>query len=320
MKIVLRLLSLVMMAALMVTMLRLQAHAAPATKLGVHILEPEEIFTASQLLPNGGYVTVVIRSDQLQPERWQAFFDRAGEKITPIIRLATTVNGATWERPTRRDIVSFAQFLSSLDWHRDELIVVAFNEPNHAKEWGGVISPEDYGQTLSFLSQWFNTEPRKYIVLPAALDAASGNTSGTMRADQYLSALVSEYPDTIRGLGGWNSHAYPNPHFSGLPTDSHRMSIKSYQFEQKYIQEKLGVSLPVYITETGWDGSKKKDTTIAAYFKDAFNRVWNPDEAVVSVTPFLLNAQMGPFVSFSLLNQQSKPTALFDMIKKLSST
>ena len=130
-------------------------------KLGVHILEPEEVEQAAELLSNGGFVTVPIRLDQLDYNRWQRFFDRVErDELTPLLRLATGFDGTNWTKPTRRDIVAFAQFLSSLEWHSNDLRVIAFNEPNHAAEWGGTVDPGDYGETLTFFVNWFRTEPR----------------------------------------------------------------------------------------------------------------------------------------------------------------
>ena len=155
--------------------------AANGNKLGVHILETEELSQVSNLLPDGGFVTVPVRIDQLEETKWQKFFDEADKfRFIPIIRLATSHNGKYWERPTKYDIVKFAGFFSKLDWHRGELIVIAFNEPNHAPEWGGKVDPDDYGERLDFLVNWFKTESRKYLILPAALDAAASSTGSAM--------------------------------------------------------------------------------------------------------------------------------------------
>lgn len=291
----------------------------PDQKLGVHILESTEVTDAGKLLPNGGYVTVPIRTDQLNHDKWQQFFDEADRaKLIPILRLATTHNGLSWNHPSRWDVIRFAYFFSTLDWHAGSLIVVAFNEPNHALEWGGKAGPDDYGKLLTFLVNWFKTESRTYIVLPAALDCAANNSMLTMDSTTFLNKLLSDYPETIKKLDGWNSHAYPNPGFNGLPTDKGKMSIRSYEYELALIKQKTNVTLPVYITETGWDRTKRTDQTISNFFQSAYQKVWQPDDAVKAVTPFLLNAQTMPFSSFSLLDRKNRPTALYETIKKLS--
>lgn len=292
---------------------------AAESKLGVHILETEELSEVTKLFPDGGFITVPVRINQLEETKWQKFFDEADKfRFIPIIRLATSHNGKYWERPTKYDIVKFAGFFSKLDWHRGELILIAFNEPNHAPEWGGQVDPEDYGERLSFLVNWFKTEPRKYLILPAALDAAAANTKSAMSLNLFLDRLLSEYPETIANLSGWNSHAYPNPGFVGNPTDSHKMSVKSYQFELDTIKKSIGKDLPVFITETGWDQNKVKMKLLPQYFKSAYENIWFPDNRVIAVTPFLFNAQTMPFSAFSLLDTNENPTLIYEMIKRLS--
>lgn len=294
--------------------------AADGNKLGIHILETEELSEVTKLFPDGGYITVPVRLNQLEEVKWQKFFDEADKfRFIPIIRLATTHNGKFWERPTKYDIVKFAGFFSKLDWHRGELIVIAFNEPNHAPEWGGKVDQDNYGQSLTFLVNWFNTEPKKYLVLPAALDAAAANTSSTMNSNLFLEKLLSEFPGTIDNLSGWNSHAYPNPEFAGKPTDLHKMSVRSYQYELDTIKKRTGKELPVYITETGWDQNKVRMKLLPQYFKFAYEKIWFPDNAVIAVTPFLFNAQTMPFSAFSLLDKNEKPTLIYEMIKRLAS-
>lgn len=303
---------------LMTTLFVRQVYADSESKLGVHILETEEVNSAAKLLPNGGYVTVPIRLDQFDKKKWQKFFDDADRnRIIPIIRFATSHDGF-WERPTKKDIVSYASFFSSLDWHRGELIIVAFNEPNHAPEWGGAVDAENYGNALSFLTNWFRTEKRRYIILPAALDVAAGLTKTEQPSMPFLLTLIHSHPELFTQIDGWNSHAYPNPGFSGLPTETHRMSVRSYQYEWELIKQKTGRELPVYITETGWDNTKKGSGTIAQYFQLAYELVWKPDSRVVAITPFLFDAQTKPFSDFSLLDRKEKPTALYEMIRKLS--
>jgi hypothetical protein len=293
--------------------------AAYGNKLGVHILETEELSSVSNLLPDGGFITVPVRLNQLEGIKWQKFFDETDKfRFIPIIRLATSHNGKYWERPTKYDIVKFAGFFSKLDWHRGELIVIAFNEPNHAPEWGGKVDPDDYGKSLTFMVNWFNTEPKKYLILPAALDAAAGNSPTTMSLNLFLDRLVSKFPETIDKLDGWNSHAYPNPGFAGLPADSHKMSVRSYQFELDTIKKKTGKVLPLFITETGWDQNKVRMKLIPQYFRLAYQKIWQPDDRVMAVTPFLFNAQTMPFSAFSLLDTNEKPTLVYEMIKKLT--
>lgn len=291
------------------------------TKLGIHVLDPEEIDAAANLLPNGGYVTIPIKTDQLDRERWQHFLDVAHDKnIEPIFRLATTFGGTNWERPTRKDIIQFSNFLSSLTWHSDSMTVVAFNEPNHAEEWGGAVDAEDYGQRLTFLVDWFKTEKKHYVVLPAGLDMSARTVStSSMSGYAFLDHLVAQFPQTLKLVDGWASHAYPNPAFSGKPTDIHEKSIRSYQYETRILKEKLDLEIPVYVTETGWAHTQKTMRTVSTYLSDAYEEVWAKDPSVRAVTVFLLSAQAGPFEKFSLLDGEGNHTLVADTIQKLSS-
>lgn len=288
-------------------------------KLGAHILYADEIERVNDLLPNGGYVTVPMAIDDLDQNKWQKFFNIAGDRsLIPIIRLTTKFENNNWRQPTKKDILDFSKFLNSLDWKRDSLIIVLFNEPNQAGEWGGEISPEKYGDMLSFALDWFKTEKRNFTVLPAALDMAADGKRGTMAANKFLNILLAKYPDTIINLDAWNSHAYPNPGFIGRPLASNFASVKSYQWELNLLKNKLGKEFTVYITETGWDSSRLFDSLIAIYFRIAYEKIWREDDQVVAVTPFLFNAQTLPFSNFSLIDRNDKPTPLYEMIRELN--
>ncbi|MEK9171294.1 MAG: hypothetical protein AAB823_01145, partial [Patescibacteria group bacterium] len=49
----------------------LAVSATNGNKLGVHILETEELSEVAKLLPDGGFVTVPVRLDQLGEIKWQ---------------------------------------------------------------------------------------------------------------------------------------------------------------------------------------------------------------------------------------------------------
>ena len=126
---------------------------------GVHILNTGELDAASALLKNvktkdqWDYVTIPFTLDDTHRlSDWQRFFSQARElKFQPIIRLATRFDNGSWVVPTQKDVVDLTAALSSLEWPMpNERIVVVFNEPNHANEWGGVLDPEGYAGILEF--------------------------------------------------------------------------------------------------------------------------------------------------------------------------
>ena len=116
-------------------------------KIGIHILEPTDIIEAAELVNSSGgdwgYVTVVIREDDLNQEKWQLFFDDCRQRhLIPIIRIATHLKGRSWVKP--KDLKKWPRFLSSLNWPVKKQIVIVFNEPNQALEWGDEINPQEY--------------------------------------------------------------------------------------------------------------------------------------------------------------------------------
>ena len=161
--------------------------------LGIHILHPYELNDAIGLLKTERnkdewvYITIPYSLDDInKKDEWQAFFTKCREnKINPIVRFVTKPEGSNWAIPTTKDIVRLTAGLSALEWPTSERLVIVFNEPNHAKEWGGKIDPIEYAEKLRFAIEWLKTEGKGYRVLPAALDLAAPNGSETMEAFNY---------------------------------------------------------------------------------------------------------------------------------------
>lgn len=121
--------------------------AVSNNKFGIHVTLGNDLNQAARLVnTNGGdwgYVTVVMPENQRDQAAWQDFFDRCREKhLIPIVRLATHLEGSVWAKPTVSSLPSWADFLDSLNWPVKDRWIVIFNEPNHAKEWGGQINDE----------------------------------------------------------------------------------------------------------------------------------------------------------------------------------
>jgi hypothetical protein len=127
--------------------------SVPNNRIGVHILDPQEIDSAAKLVNSAGgdwgYVTIPMRSNDRDPDKWTKFFVSAHRlHLIPIIRLATYPDGAVWVRPTVYDLVDFANFLSDMPWPVQNRYVILFNEVNHASEWGGEVDPFSYATLL----------------------------------------------------------------------------------------------------------------------------------------------------------------------------
>ncbi len=275
--------------------------AVPAK--GVHILFPDELEQAAKVVGKGGYIVIPIGPLAWQElDKWQQFMKKAKEmKIVPILRLTTLPqNNGTWQRPTLISAVDWANFLSLLDWPLKEKLVVIFNEPNHAQEWGDQISPQEYARVLKEYSVKLHTKDINFRVLPAAMDMAAIKTKDTWPAYLYWRKIWQQLPNFYQLVDGWNSHAYPNPAFSAKPTTAAN-NIVSYRFElrwfEKFYHQKW--EKPLFITETGWDQNKLNQSVICPYLSKSW-RMWSEEKNLQVVSWFLLNGSPGPFASFSL--------------------
>lgn len=286
--------------------------SAPNNRFGIHIIDQNDLTSAAQLVnSNGGewgYVTLVIREDDRDQKKWQGIFDQMRRlKLIPLIRLATVPEGDTWRKPQPQDASGWADFLSSLNWVIKNRYIILYNEPNHAKEWGNDLKPEEYTRVVNAFYQALKLKSPDYFILPAGFDLSAPTAPGTMDTLTYWQFMVAEDPQVFSRFDGWTSHSYPNPGFSGSVSDMGRLSIKGYRWEIQTLSS-LGLipDIPVFITETGWlhtDGlslhyGAYSPEKIADFFNDAFLNVWQ-DSNLVAVTPFLLNYQNPPFDHFS---------------------
>ena len=263
-----------------------------SNKFGIHVLTESEFPVASNLVNSDGrewgHVTFVIREDEMDKARWTQAFQKLSEyKLTPIVRIAT-----------KQDSV-WAEFLNSLPWPNKKRIVSLWNEPNHAKEWGGVIDPAGYAR----LSRRYWEELKKasfdFYVLPAGFDAAAPNGRATMNSKDYFDQMSEHDPLIFTLFDGWASHSYPNPGFSGSPSDNGKMSIRGFEWELDYLRKyHLSDNISVYIKETGWANDGNDQEKIADYYKQAFSEAWSHPQ-VVAVTPFILKYDSAPFDQFS---------------------
>ncbi|HKZ34481.1 MAG TPA: DUF5667 domain-containing protein [Patescibacteria group bacterium] len=303
----------------------------PNNKVGIHTVDGSLIEKASDLVNSSGgdwgYVTVVIRKDQRDVSRWQPFLDTLDSlHLIPIVRLATLPNGDTWEKPMSEDAKDWATFLNSLSWPVKNRYVIVYNEPNHAKEWGGEIQPSAYAIVLNETIQALKEENPDFFVLNAGFDASAPSLSHfSLDEYAYLLEMEREVPGIFLLIDGWSSHSYPNPEFSGSPTASGRGTVQGYKHEIQFLKQRFGVELPVFITETGWqhtvdgykNGARLSPQTVATYVSQAFRTTWN-DPFVVAVTPFALGYFQEPFNRFSFLKEDGSAYPQFDELKKVS--
>lgn len=287
---------------------------------GLHLTQPQDINSAHLVInsSNGdwGWTTIVIRTDQLDHQTWQDFFDNCRKfHIIPIIRLSTTAEGENWKQPNTYDIDNLANFLNSLNWPTKERHIILFNEINHSSEWGGELNIKKYVDISIYTSKEFKKLSSDYIILSSGLDlAAPDQAPEFMSAGNVYKEIYNYKPEYFDYIDGIASHSYPNHGFIGTPSDTGQHSIRGYQWELDFIKS-LGISknFPIYITETGWphhEGEDKKNgfyttTTTANFLKIALN-IWSQDKNIQAVTPFIYNYPNTPFDHFSWLDKNEK--------------
>lgn len=300
---------------LLVTALLLTPSKVLANNIfGLHLTQTEDINQASKIInsTNGdwGWITIVIRTDQLDLNTWQNFFDSARKlHIIPILRLATTSQGNYWKRPTITDIDNLAIFLNSLNWPTKNQYVILFNEINHGSEWGGEVDIKNYADMAIYASKKLKDLNSNFIILGSPLDlAAPENMPKFKSADNVYKEIYAYRPEYFKSFDALASHSYPNHGFIGTPQDVGRHSIRGYQWELNFIKNLNNKTYPVFITETGWphrEGEKNENKfytakTTADFLKSALD-IWSKDTSVVAVTPFIYNYPNFPFDHFSWL-------------------
>lgn len=286
--------------------------SVPNNKYGMHIADFNDISDVATLVNSSGgdwgYVTLVASDNDRDSDKWQRMFDQMRRlHLIPLVRLATHVQDGHWVKPDPAKLEELVSFFSALKWPTENRYIILYNEPNHAKEWGGQIDPEGYVQVAVDLSRKFKASSNDFFILPAGLDVSAASDDLSMDAAQYLHRMVARDRDFLSLIDGWTSHSYPNPGFSGSPTAVGRGTIRSYEWELGVLRD-LGLNrlLPVFITETGWIHREGKflqsgllsSEQVALNLEIASAYAWN-DERVAAVTPFVFNYQDVPFDNFS---------------------
>jgi hypothetical protein len=286
--------------------------SVPNNIYGIHIADTNDLESVSPLVNSTGgdwgYVTLVIQDSDKNTDKWNGVFNTMRRlHLIPLVRLATHTEDDGWVKPKEDDIHDMVRFLGTLNWPIENRYVILFNEPNHAKEWGNTLDPEDYAKVALSYARELKAASEDYFILPAALDVSAANTYESMDSALFLKRMNDASSDFLQMLDGWNSHSYPNPAFSGPPNGFGRGTLRSYMWELSYLKS-LGFErdLPVFITETGWEHREGKATepsllpaeTIALYISEAAQNTWK-DSRIVAITPFVFSYQDVPFDHFS---------------------
>ena len=299
--------------------------AVANNKIGIHILNPSELPTAAQLVNNNGgdwgYVTIPMQSADEDLVKWQKFMDNCKKyHVIPIIRLATQgdyFDTQVWRKPNEGDIVDFANFLNSLDWPTKNKYVIVFNEVNRGDEWGGNADPSEYARLLSFAVTVFKSVNPDFFIISAGLDNAAPDQGNIFINEYtYIKAMNQAIPGIFNQIDGIDSHSYPNPGFSQTPDALSFTGTGSFLHERALIQTMNNKTLPVFITETGWTSESVPEDTRVQYYDQAFKTIWN-DPGIVAVTPFLLEADAGPFAQFTFITSSGYKTKQYQYINDM---
>ena len=287
---------------------------------GLHLTQAGDIASAKTIInsSNGdwGWATIVIRPDQLDKNTWQDFFDNCRKyHIIPIIRLASTIQGPVWAKPSTEEIDKISGFLNSLIWPTKQQHIILYNEINHAQEWGGTIDPKSYADLAIYASQQLKALNPNFVILSAGLDLAAPSLLPEFESANNIYKQIYKYkPEFFDNIDALASHSYPNHGFIGTPNDTGQHSIRGYIWEQQFIQS-LGIqkTFPIFITETGWphrEGIIKNNNfytteTTSSFLIDAL-QIWSSDKTVQAVTPFIYNFPNEPFDHFSWADTNEK--------------
>jgi hypothetical protein len=253
---------------------------------------PVHLRYARRAVGEWGYVTELVRLDDLDPARWQLFMDLCAElHLTPILRLATTYDREAewWTAPPRdgdgsyRTVAArYADFVAAMEWPTPEHTIVVGNEPNHGNEWSGRADPEAYARFLIDVADALHAADARARVLNAGFDSYTPHTGGQPFIDgmiyvdegTFLDHMYAAYPDVFDRLDAWASHPYPmgpfvegpwvqvyqvdlingatNSHHVEPPPGVYNRGVNGYEWELFKLST-FGVKpLSVFITETGW--------------------------------------------------------------------
>lgn len=299
---------------------------------GLHLSQDSDLSKAVKIINNNGnwgWATIVIQNNDLNPPKWQRFFDECRRlHIQPIIRLATRFENGVWQKPDKSQIDDLANLLAKLNWPTDKLPIVLFNEVNHATEWGGKIDPKEYADLAIYATEKLKALNSNFVIMGAGLDLAAPEKEPNFKsAENFYREIYLYRKEYFEKMDALASHSYPNPGFVGLPMDSGKMSIRGYKWELDYLKS-LGVEKEymVYITETGWpsreeDGIKSRlysRKTTANLMQESMG-IWKSDPQILAVTFFTFNYPYFPFAKFSWVNKEEnlypELMNIFDMEK-----
>jgi hypothetical protein len=239
---------------------------------------PQHVQAARRIVGEGGYVVQLIRLDDLDVGRWQAFLDTcADERLVPIIRLAGEYDHDQkwWMAPPRdadgqgyREVAArIRDFLTRLRWPAEPRYVIVFNEPNRGDEWSNAPNAAEYARFLYDVGH--GLQAAGITVLAPALDLYAPHSNGQLiaghryiDAETFLDEMVAAEPQVFDVVDVWASHAYPldpfrldpsrqvfridyahgasNPRHLEPPEGLYNRGVNSYRWELWKLEKLIG--------------------------------------------------------------------------------
>lgn len=308
----------------------------PNNKFGVYAYAgADQVELAAALVnSNGGdwgWLLMPLELGERNAEKWNGIFAKSLEKhLIPILQISK--NNIATQVPTESEIDGSAEFLAGLGWPTKIRPVTLFNEVNAGEYWGNKADPEGYARLLNHAIDKFHSLSGEFFVMNGAFNSSAHDTctstdiggySCYIGLDTFMRRMNNAVPDIFAKLDGWANHSYPHPSYGGTPWDSEgsrdqgRLTIRAYKYDLRLLAQ-YGVSLPVFITETGWphrEGNQNcpanitcyDQNTVAQYYKAAFTDYWLKDPAVAAVTPFQLRRDDFDNFAFVSANGQKFP-------------
>lgn len=299
------------------------AEGTPNNIVGLNVarLRQDRYIEAAANLVNAnggdwGYITVVFTADErdLAPGEHllSQFVDRCYEQhLQPIVRVSTTFRqyDGIWDRPAEDDAERWRAYLERGKWPTKRVWIIAGNEPNLGRDWGGEVDAAGYARYLShFLDVFADSE--QFKVVNAPLDASNGAELPIMQdAFEFLAEMDAAVPDIFERLPAWAS----NPYRVLGQGDSLRYTHLAYEAEL----DAIGRDMPVIITEAGHLDTGD-DREIAAFYGEAF-RDWMADPRVLAATPLFWHPDRGVYWMFDFDNsgKMTYTTPTYDLIRAL---
>jgi hypothetical protein len=246
-----------------------------------------------------GYLTSVWTSEDREDRRaelnLQVFLDYCFEyEIHPIVRVATRFDSnpkkLNWLRPDWDEPAKWRAYFETARWPTQPVYIVAGNEPNLGREWGGEVDATSYAQYLAHCLDVFESSPL-FKVVGAPLDITNTTELPIMQdAFEFLDEMGAAVPGIFERLPAWASNPYKSPSRG----TSARFTHLAYEAELDHI----GRELPVLITEAG-HLETGDDDEIARFYAEAYP-AWKADPKVISATPLFWHPDRNDYWMFEM--------------------